>query len=577
MARPRPAGRTRGARLSTRLFGAGLAFACAFVLTARPLLAQTVTDPSDALYAELEVWEAEGLVPRLPALQPYPVQMVRRLLEHVAGNHAASAAERRRAAWLLAQVDVPLHLSLHLEHRTASDAGGPLVKAVIDPTLQGMLTSWLGGAARYQLMAVRTDDGLALPAFSGTREDLIYDDAELDIGGQTLLLRQASHGSIGVGDGDGELLFQAGLSRQRVGPFWHNGVIVGAQAPQAGRFSLLLRRPAFTAHVALYEVTATTDAGMGGATGKHVHLHAIDFHPTPWLDVGAFETMVSGPRLELLYFIPAVSYFHSQGLSGFADNALVGVTARATPLTGLDVKGVLYVDDTSFNDLARLRFDTKYKLATQVGAALSPAALFGRGQVGPHQAFRLVTVDYTAVMPYMYTHVGAGGDELNWLSYTNAGQSLGPALPPNADRVQLRALFRARDDVERGLFDVEVNAALVRHGNASAGIIPGRDGSVLDDGYLGDVPTFQPPFADPTGQPVTRFLTQDVVEHTLQLGVAASCTLDGGRLSAAGVERGPGAVTAAARYTLELHDHAGLVEGASATAHFGELSVAWRY
>ncbi len=553
------------------------ALAGALALAAGPLRAQAVADPTDVLYTELEVWEAQGLLRRLPSLQPYPLQMVRRLLADVAGNHAAWPADRARAAWLLSQLDDPLHLTLRMEERRASDAGGPFFKATVEPSLQGMATSWLGGAARYQLMAVRTDDGLALPAYSGAREDLIYDDADLDLGGQTFFLRQTSHGSVGIGDGNGELLFQAGLGRHRAGPFWHNGVVIGQQAPQAGAFSLVLRRPLVTAQLALYELTATDDAGQGAITGKHLHLHAIDFHAAPWLDLGAFEAVVSGGRFELLYFIPVATYFHSQGLSGFADNALVGVDARVSPLAGLDLKGVVFLDDASFNDLARLQLDTKYKLAAQVGAALSPAALLGRGRPGLHQGLRLVTVDYTAVMPYMYTHIGDGGGGLNWFNYTNAGQSFGPALPPNSDRVQLRALVRARDDVERGLLDLEASAALVRHGNASAGVIPGRDGSVLDDGYLDGEPTFQPPFDDPTGQPFTRFLTQPVIEHTLQLGVGLAFTVDGGRLSSAGWDRGLGGVTATARYTFEARDNAGLVAGASAWAHYAELSVAWRY
>lgn len=551
------------------------ALACALALIAGPLRAQDVTDPRDALYTDLEVWEAQGLLPRLPALQPYALQMVRRLLSDVAGNHAATPADRKRASWLLAQLDDPLHLTLRVEERRASDAAGPFMKTTVEPSLQGMVTPWLSGAARYQLMAVRTDDGLALPAWSGAREDLIVDDADIDVGGQTFYLRQTSHGSLGIGDGAGELLFRAGIGRHRMGPFWHNGIVVGQEAPQAGAFALVLRRPVVTAHLALYELTATNDAGAGGITGKHLHLHAIDFHAAPWLDVGAFETVVSGGRFELLYFIPVATYFHSQGLSGFADNVLVGVDARLRPRTGLDVKGVLFLDDASFNELARLQFDTKYKLAAQLGVTLSPAVLLGRG--GALQGLRLVTADYTAVMPYMYTHIGSGDGGPNWFNYTNAGQSFGPALPPNADRLQVRALFRARDDVEQGLLDLEATAALVRHGNASAGIIPGRDGSVLDDGYLGDEPTFQPPFDDPTGQPFTRFLTQPVIEHTVQLGAAVSFTLDGGRWSTAGWQRGFGAVTAVARYTLELRDHAGLVAGASALAHYGELSVAWRY
>lgn len=541
--------------------------ALALLVAAAPLRAQIVTDPADPLYTDLEVWEAKGLVRRLPALQPYPVQMVEQLLETVAAHPRASPGDRRRAGWLLSQLARPLRLNLRLEERFASDQAGPFVQATIDPTLQGMITDWLGGAARYQVLVLRTDDGLALPPYTGNPHDLIHDDVHFDVVGQAWQVRQLSHGSFGIGDGEGELLFQLGMGRHRAGPFWHNGIVVGQQAPQAGQFSLLMRRQYFTAHIALYELSATDDLGAGTTTGKHLHLHSLDFHPWPWLDLGIFESVVYGGRFELLYFIPMVAYFNSQGLTGFSDNSLVGLDARATPLTGLDLKGVLYVDDISFNDMARGNFNTKYKLAAQVGASLSPAALVdgdaaGEARVGWHEAFRLVTVDYTAVLPYTLTHINSGTSRFNYESYTNGGESFGPALEPNSDRLAARALVRLFDDEQRGLLDVDLDAAFVRHGNASAGIIPGRDGSIHDDGYLGDVPTFQPPFADPTGQPATRFLTQAILEQTLQLGVGAAFTYE--------------CVQARARYLLQLQENAGLVAGRQATSHFGELSVAWR-
>ncbi len=563
----------RGARAAT------LALA---LLAAVDVRAQVVTDPADPLYTDLEVWEAEGLLRRLPSLQPYPVQMVRRLLAQVAEHPRARAADRRRASWLLARLDDPLHLTLRLEERLASDAAGPFVRAAIDPTLQGMVTDWLGGSARYQVMVLRTDDGPALPPYAGDPDDLIYDDVHFELAGQSWQVRQVSYGSFGIGDGDGELLFQLGMGRHRAGPFWHDGIIVGQQAPQAGQFSLLMRRQYFTAHVALYELSATDDAGQGSRTGKHLHLHSLEFHPAPWLDLGIFESVVYGGRFELLYFILMVAYFNSQGLTGFSDNSLVGLDARATPLPGADLKAVLYVDDISFNDMARGNFDTKYKLAAQVGVSLAPRALLdgaadlGWGR-GLGDALRLVTVDYTAVMPYVFTHTNSGESVFNYESYTNAGQSFGPALPPNSDRLMVRALGRLLDDARSGLLDVEADAALIRHGNASAGIIPDRDGSVLDDGYLDGEPTFQPPFADPTGQPATRFLSQRVLETTLQLGVGASFTLDGARAGRDGASRAWGGVTASARYTLQLQDNARLEDGRREAVQFGGLSLAWRY
>lgn len=549
--------------------------------TAAPLRAQVVTDPTDPLYSDLEVWEAQGLLPRLPALQPYPVQMVRHLLGLVADQDGAEPSERARARWLLDQLDEPLRLNLHLDERFEHGADGPYARFSIDPTLQGMVTPWLGGAARYQVMVLRLDDGLALPPYAPNPEDLIYDDVHFDVAGQTLHVRQMSHGSFGVGDGDGSLLFQLGLGRHRAGPFWHNGVVVGQQGPQAGQFSLLMRQPFFTAHIALYELSATDDQGQGSATGKHLHLHSLDFHPAPWLDLGIFESVVYGGRFELLYFIPMVAYFNSQGMTGFADNSLVGLNARLGPLRGLDLKSVLYVDDISFNDMASGNFDTKYKVALQVGASLAPGTLLQSVAPGAmpwvqRHFIRLVTVDYTAVTPYTFTHENTAGGPFNWESYTNAGQSFGPALEPNSDRVALRALLRPLADPRRTL-DVDLDASFIRHGNASAGIIPGADGSIHDPGWLGDEPTFQPPFDDPTGQPATRFLTQSMLEETLQLGMGATFTFDSRSDRAGDGDRSLGVWSLRARYLHQWRANADFVPNQRGSSAFGELSLSWRY
>lgn len=549
--------------------------------TAPPLRAQVVTDPTDPLYSDLEVWEAQGLLPRLPALQPYPVQMVRHFLHTVENSSLAEPSERARARWLLAQLDEPLRLTLHLDERFEHGSGGPYARFSIDPTLQGMVTPWLGGAARYQVMVLRLDDGLALPPYAPNPEDLIYDDVHFDVAGQTLHVRQMSHGSFGVGDGDGSLLFQLGLGRHRAGPFWHNGVVVGQQAPQAGQFSLLMRQPWFTAHIALYELSATDDQGLGSATGKHLHLHSLDFHLAPWLDLGIFESVVYGGRFELLYFIPMVAYFNSQGMTGFSDNSLVGLNGRVSPTPGLDLKGVLYVDDISFNDMASGNFDTKYKVAAQVGASLSPASILDSVAPGAmpwvqRHFIRLVSVDYTAVTPYTFTHENTAGGPYNWESYTHAGQSFGPALSPNSDRVAVRALVRPLAEPKSTL-DVDLDAAFIRHGNASAGIIPGGDGSIHDPGWLGDEPTFQPPFEDPTGQPATRFLTQRMLEETLQLGMGATWTFDTAEDDAGIGERAWGVWWVRARYLQQWRANADFVPNQRGSSAWAELSLAWRF
>jgi hypothetical protein len=125
------------------------------------------------------------------------------------------------------------------------------------------------------------------------------------------------------------------------------------------------------------------------------------------------------------------------------------------------------------------------------------------------------------------------------------------------------------------LADVELRGAWVRHGNASAGIIPGADGSLADPGYLGDVATFTAGFDDPTGQPRTRFLTQRVLESTLQLGGRLRATWDDGVDDPGG--RGTGQWTLALDATWQWQKNPGFVDGAVASGVFGGATIGWRY
>ncbi|MFZ9889973.1 MAG: hypothetical protein ACO3JL_20950, partial [Myxococcota bacterium] len=373
-------------------------------------------------------------------------------------------------------------------------------------------------SGRGRARLYKADDGFALPAFRGNPEDLFVEGGDIDVGGQNLLIDGMSYGSIGFGEAEAPLLFHMRFGRHRVGPFWRNGVVIGPQAPAAGSAEVLLQQPFFRVHLAVFELSATNDQGSGPlGTNKRLFYHSLEMYPLPWLDIGIFESVMSGGRFEVLYLLPA-SLFMSQGMSSFSDNSLLGGQLRARPWQGLELKALVYADDLDFNNMVRLNLDTKYKLSAQLGVSLAPAVTLG---VDWLESLRLITFDYTAVMPYMYTHINSPGGFYNYENYSHVGENFGPALEPNSDRWELRAMWRPAFDVRGRFIDVETRAAYVRHGNASAGIVPGGDGSLFDSGWLEGVPTFQPPFEDPTGQPATRFLTQPVLETTLQLGVTA--------------------------------------------------------
>lgn len=554
------------------------AIAAAFVIAgtlATTAAAQVITDPSDPLYDDLEVWETRGLTGPLPALQPYPLPLVRALLQRVERHPQATGAEQRRALWLLGRInDAWPHGAVDTEVRTSTRTPGPYVLTALAPDWQFDVTDWLSLASHVRVSAVRLQDGLLLPENRGNPEDFISDNVNVDVGDTRLDVRHISYGDFAVGtaDDDGALFLRAGLLRHRIGPLWRNGIIVGPQAPVAGSFSAMMSREFFSAHIALFELQ-----GEGRAAGKRLHTHALRLHPAPFLDVGVFESVVTG-RFEPLYLLPASAYFHAQGLGGFADNSLVGLDGRVSPLPGLDLKGVFYADDFEFNDTIRGVLDTKYKFAAQLGAQWTPTSTFS--DVAFLEPLRLVVVDYTAVMPYMYTHLDPGLQSTAG-AYNNGGVNIGPALLPNSDRLEGRALVRVTDDPSISLVDLELRGAVIRHGNASAGIIDGADGGLLDPGYLGDVPTFQPPFNDPTGQPHTRFLTQAVIETTWQAGASVRWTLDGGRVVVIDddvrYDRGWGGVSASLDVTWQWRDNADLVAGRQRGEVFVGSTLGWRY
>lgn len=555
---------------------------CAVLGAAVSAQAQRIGDPNDVLYTDLEVFEARGLTGPLPPLQPLPLPLVMALLERVREHDDATDAEAERAAFLLARLrdDLP-HLAVDGELRTdaLATSGGPYGLVAVDPDWQFRVTDWLSLHSQVRVSLVALEDGLFLPAAVGNPEDFIADNTDVDAFGRTLELRQISYGGLaaGVVDDEGALFFQANLTRHRFGPFFRNGIVLGPQAPVAGEFSLLMQRDFFTAHIALLELQATDDAGLGRRSGKHHFFHGLDLHPAPWLDVGVFETVITG-RLELLYLLPASAYFHSQGLGGFADNSLVGLTGRLRPLPGLELRGVFYADDFQFNDTIRGVLDTKYKFAAQLGASWAPVSTLP--DVPPLEVLRLVTLDYTAIMPYTFSHLNLPRDGVvdpfNVGNATNGGQPIGAALDPNSDRLEARALWRVADHDEGLILDVETRGALIRHGNASAGIIDGADGSIFDPGYIGTTPTFQPPFEDPTGQPYTRFLTQDVIETTTQLGAALRLTLDTGTTDARW-DRGLGSLTLGLDATWQWQGNADLVAGEQRQGLFlgGTLAYHW--
>jgi hypothetical protein len=348
-------------------------------------------------------------------------------------------------------------------------------------------------------------------------------------------------------------------------------MVIGAQVGRAGHFSVNYRKDTWSIGVLLLEISASDDFGRNRFPNKHLILHTFDIRPFPNLELGVFESVVWGGRFEFLYMAPFNQYFAAQSLTGFEDNSLVGVHGRWTAAKDLQVLGQVYVDDLHFNDMVRLKLDTKYKFAAELGLRWAPE----RGPLADLRA------DYTAIMPYMYSHItdpreGPNSaryiaNKPNFYNYSHMGRSLGSDLKPNSDRLSFGSDWRLLPGLELGL-----SAYLTRHGNASEGVAGinnyiWHDGSYLDDGYS-DPPVSQSDTIKPYGpqmtfERMTNFLNQRVIETK----AAAGFDLDWSYPTSLGI------ITAQAGYTLEYGWNRGLSDGNNGIVHFWNVGGGWRW
>lgn len=536
------------------------------------LRSQVISDPNDPIYGFLEQWEDRGLIQNLPLLRPYPPQLVRELLTEVV--ELGNRVDQMRAAELLSDIS-PAGNSSAVIPTTGTSASFGFDGTSRSVTSVGALAftrphELVDISARYQsLFIIREQEPVFL---TGTREPLDYveDWAEIEFDEFEIAVRQSLVTSASLGTSS--IYGQAAYTRSSFGPFHDDGLVISPQTPSTANFSFVWRGERWTYTNLFYLPVATNH--RGDPTGihsdpdvypdKYMVIRAVQWRAHPVLDLAAWETIVWGRRLEPSYFVPTYSLFLSQhGRNSVSrDNSFIGLSATVRPVNGVVIPTSVYIGDLHFNRMMQGNLalsNTKYKLSAQTGVRWSP------NEMG---MLDRVQLDYLAVMPYMYTHwdrfrwpENATGEIPNYNNYTHQGENIGPTLDPNSDRLTLRVDLRPVP-----LSRVSLMGRMIRHGNASEGIdginVPSElEGGLFDPGYRnGGSASFQTE---------TRFLTQDVIERSLQVGIDAEYDIN--------IPGGGGGLLAHAGYLFEHRTNADLVEGRSESNHRLDVGFTYRY
>ncbi len=460
-----------------------MSFVTLFFLTAGILTAQVSADPSDSFYDDARVWETMGLVSNLPPLRPYPLHVVEKILEEVMTGRSASQAEKAR---------VQYERIFGKKVRVGAEAAGNFsVNNRLSSRKQLDLSAFVEGNALFLdifsvsfdvrgLLTNIKDGNEVLPFFMSSPYDIASDDLRISIFNVYTDINASA--AVGLD----WIYFQSGLTRSSWGDFYDTNVVIGPQAFHTGNFSFVINRERWNYALSLFVISATDNFGRSTHPEKFMTMHSIEFVPFRWLSVALYENCVYGQRFDPLYLLPVALYMPLQQLVGYADDNLqMGLEFTVRPFPGFAWATNIFIDDMHFNDLVKLKLNTKIKIAAQTGITWTPL----------NSPFSIVTADYTLIAPFMYSHSQYDGDVLmaganpNYQNYTNNGKSLGSNLPPNSDRF----VFSTRFEPVKNL-KLKFTASMVRHANtnetipmenakwylAAAPETFATDGSVLD-------------------------------------------------------------------------------------------------
>lgn len=197
---------------------------------------------------------------------------------------------------------------------------------------------------------------------------------------------------------------------------------------------------------------------------KMFSIHRLEWFPWDWLYLSPWESVVYAKRLELSYLNPLSSYFMGQHINGDLDNIAFGGEAAVTIRPYFRLYFSLFLDEIVLVPLSQLFTRPNNQFAWQAGLK-API---------PWLPFALLTLQYTKIEPYCYTHYPyqptVSSTPIN-INYAHDGENLGYHLPPNSDELLLRFFTYPASGLE-----IAAQYQLIRHGTGdhTAGEIEGN-------------------------------------------------------------------------------------------------------
>ena len=423
------------------------------------LFGQVNLDPNNPIYTSIEEWEDKGYLSNLPPFKPYPLPYLKTLLNSVIerGNRVDIA----KAENYLEECTNKFSGTFSLSGTISTIDKDFLAEAMF--TTRGMVSENISiGLKGGSYFTLDEKNMAALPQFQRLNAD--YNTDTSNIGPLELM---SSWNSVATYSGDSWWI-SSGIGKSSFGEFNNENIYFNPNAPQTAYFSLtyLFDKIIFTK--SFHQLVATDLKGEGEYPEKFLSMDGLKWQITSWLNLGIYDTIVFGNRFDILYLVPLTQHMYGQGVNGFIDNALIGVTGELNFPQNINLKGQALVDDFAFNDAMKLNFDSKFKFAFETKLNWAPHI----------EKINKLELGYTLITPHMYSHEPAkytnengtivydytddSSQNINYVNYTNRGESIGSTLLPNSDKISFTGSFNMPFGV-----DLTVFADFIRNANSN--------------------------------------------------------------------------------------------------------------
>lgn len=475
---------------------------------------QVACDIQDYFYQDLDRWETLGLTYNNPNSRPYPLPLVKEILESViekgdSVQRAIAQSHYQRFFSRIYTIGGKSEAATDLNKGTKQ--AGVALAFDLNYEISKMLTTSFSIDA-WAINKLPTQE--IVPLFEQSQKDVVGDNARVG----PLWVLPSINSSLSYGDSN--IYLTVGLMRSSFGPNGTTEIIANPQALHSSQAHFVYNKDLYAFNMSLYDLSATNVIDSEKLyPEKFLVVHTLEARPLDWLSFGVIESIVYGNRFDPGYLFPLTPFFINQSMYGFDDNSWLGLTFTVRPVKGLKLDSVFYADDLSFNDLVKFKFDTKLRFANQTRLAWAPL------KSGP---LTHISFDYTAILPFTYSHrVGSDNEllnEVNYQNYTHAGFSFGSFLEPNSDRFKLKVSLNPLEGLT-----IDLLGSYARHGNVNEGI-PDKwvrefiikdnryttDGSIYDNSYTEVGHAFN--YSNP-------FLAQKHLRQIVQTGIQVLCKL----------------------------------------------------